>query len=543
MALTLRDSMARYEIAKSDRGTFDQHWQEMADLVLPTRDFTVTNRQQGEQRRIPIFDGTAPLANDTLASALHFLLTNPADRWVDIQLEEYEGEPDQEGAAWLYDTTNRILTYLSWPISGFPTAAHEVYQDLGAFGNGPCQAGPPKLGLLRFTSRSLGGMHWLDDDEGNITDVFRTTEVRIRDLAVMFDSLPSSLQGMLRTASGAEEKRCLVHHVWERRDRDPMGQTNLDMPWSRYFLDGGADRDAELDVGGFLENPYLTPRWSKASEETYGRGPGMSVLPTIKAVNAMSRDQLLASALALRPPMAVWDTQLKYRKLDLNPGGIIWMSQSAREPPKAVVTGTDPNAGQLTIERAQAMIEKAYYLDTIELPLVRKSHSAMTAEEIIARRQQALAKASPIISRLQAEWLQPVISRTFSWLMRSGNLLPVPESLSGRRLRPVFTSPLAQSQRSSEIRNINEALQESSLAIQTDPSAVLNLDANKAFRRIWSLRNADPRLLRPIRLVQQMQQQQAQQAELAQQATTARELAAAGKDASVALQGLPAPAA
>lgn len=541
MAVTLDDSQERLDVAKRDRQLFDNYWQSVADLCLPTRQFTRFHVTQGEQRNIQIYNETAPNAVESLASALHYLLTNPGERWFAIDLADFDEEADQEVEDWLYDSTSRSLAYLASPVSGFPTAAHEVYQDLAAFGSGACQADRSlgyASGMLKFCARALSGIWYLIDDLGNVTDVFRETEMRIRDIARTFGELPPALRTIGKSATGAEEKKRVVHHVYVRLDRNPAGVSAYDMAWgSRFFLlDGG--RGATLDEGGFRRNPYITPRWARAADETYGRGPAMTVLPAIKMLNAMSRDQMIAGAMRTRPPVNVWDASLKGRKLDLSAGGVNWLTSSTRNPPTAMSTGADPSLADAMIERVEQHVERAFFLDTIELPIIRRSHSAMTAEEILARRQQALARSSPITSRINAEWCQPVVETTFLWMYETGRLLPAPASLRGKRLKVNFTSPMAQSQRQRETQNILEALQSAALLFQADPTILLNVNMDETLRTFWRQRNADPRVLRSRFEVEAMRQQQTQQALLPQQATAVRDLAAAGKDVSESI-GLP----
>lgn len=47
MPANTRELKARFDQARARRGNWESHWQEIADLVLPTRDFTV-EREPGE---------------------------------------------------------------------------------------------------------------------------------------------------------------------------------------------------------------------------------------------------------------------------------------------------------------------------------------------------------------------------------------------------------------------------------------------------------------------------------------------------------------
>ena len=56
--MTAEQILARFSRAKSQRGQWEGHWQEVADLCLPTRDF-VTDYNSGQRRRNRIFNDTA----------------------------------------------------------------------------------------------------------------------------------------------------------------------------------------------------------------------------------------------------------------------------------------------------------------------------------------------------------------------------------------------------------------------------------------------------------------------------------------------------
>ena len=57
-----------------------------------------------------------------------------------------------------------------------------------------------------------------------------------------------------------------------------------------------------ISIGGFKENPYVIPRYLKASTEIYGRSPGMNALPDVKVLNKMVENALKAAAKQIDPP-------------------------------------------------------------------------------------------------------------------------------------------------------------------------------------------------------------------------------------------------
>ena len=59
----------RFRFAQSIRQNWESHWQQVADLVQPSRQFTV-ERFQGSKTNLKIVNDVAPLAANSLAAAL-----------------------------------------------------------------------------------------------------------------------------------------------------------------------------------------------------------------------------------------------------------------------------------------------------------------------------------------------------------------------------------------------------------------------------------------------------------------------------------------
>ncbi len=520
----------RYETAKGDRQNFDWHWQEVADLVLPTRDFTIEDSPAGNQRRNFIFNETAPAANESLSAALHGFMSNTALRWFGIVLTNNELNRDREVQAWLYAATNIMLSFFNSPVSGWATHSHEVYLDLGAFGTGVMLMRESR-NRFKFQARQLSNMYVIEDDEGVITDFYRIFEMTNRDIVTTFgDANPGPSQKIIDAANdtkSAGQKCKILHAVIKNDERDPTSPGVGGMEWASFYLE--VAEKSPLSQGGFRETPYLLPRWSKAPEEVYGRGPAMTVLPAIKTVNAMDRDILVASEQAVRPPVNVFANSLE-GPISTKPGSINYIRSGTREMPEPMKLGVRPDLGDKVVERHEARIEEAFFLDTLRLP----DRDRMTAEEIITRRQQGLIKASPVMSRVIAEFLSIAIKRVFNWHLRTGRFPPMPSQLENRKLDITYNSPMAASQKQAEAQAIQQSIVQMTPLIQADPTIMLNVDGDEAFRATWVNMGADPKLLRDPREVTRLRVAMTEQAALAEQAAATRDFAAAGKSAAEA---------
>ena len=68
----------RFEAMKTMRGTWEDHWQEILDYVMPRKADVITMRTKGEKRTEILFDSTAIQASTLLAASLQGTLTSPS---------------------------------------------------------------------------------------------------------------------------------------------------------------------------------------------------------------------------------------------------------------------------------------------------------------------------------------------------------------------------------------------------------------------------------------------------------------------------------
>ena len=75
-------------ILMEKRATWESHWQEVADYMLPRKADINTERPKGDKRHTLIFDGTAIHSLELLASSLHGMLTSSVNRWFGLRYKD-----------------------------------------------------------------------------------------------------------------------------------------------------------------------------------------------------------------------------------------------------------------------------------------------------------------------------------------------------------------------------------------------------------------------------------------------------------------------
>ncbi|MBK8200750.1 MAG: hypothetical protein IPK75_20630 [Acidobacteria bacterium] len=99
------------------------------------------------------------------------------------------------------------------------------------------------------------------------------------------------------------EKVTILHSVHPRWEVPGASRTR--MPWASVYIE--EDTKHLLDEGGFIEFPFVVPRWDRSGCSAYGWSPGMTVLDEVIRVNAMGRTNLKAGQYTAEPEVYVPD--------------------------------------------------------------------------------------------------------------------------------------------------------------------------------------------------------------------------------------------
>ena len=133
--------MATFEYIKkrcanleSVRQTWEDHWQEILDYVMPRKADVTFVRSKGEKRTEVLYDSTAITANNLLAASLQGTLTSASLPWFHLKLRDTELNQNRDVQLWLEDAAKRM--YEIFNESNFNTEVHELYLDLVSIGTG-----------------------------------------------------------------------------------------------------------------------------------------------------------------------------------------------------------------------------------------------------------------------------------------------------------------------------------------------------------------------------------------------------------------------
>lgn len=494
----------RYEFLKSDRGQWEQHWQEISEYMFPRRAAFNITRTQGDKRMGNIFDGTGVQALELLAAGLHGFASNPSARWFSIKTTNAALNEKDEIREWLGACEDIVFAKLHSPDSSITSHLHELYMDMGAFGTGIMFIGVGKKENLLFQTRFLGECVIDENSEGVVDTVIRCFRWNVRQVMQQWPDTAGEEIRKKYADGKFDEPVDLLHAVYPRADKVQGKKTADNLPWASIYIEKKAK--AVLQEGGFEEFPYAVPRWYKATGERYGRSPGMTALPDVKMLQEMMKTTIRAAQKIVDPPLLVPDDSM-IGPVRTIPGGLNFYRGEREIAP--LQTGANIPISLEMMQDLRNRILKTFYADIMQ-PAMDKQMTAYEYSKIV---EQAMRLLGPVVGRMQSELLGPLITRVFGIMARNGEFPEQPAELDEAGMAIEYVSPLALSQRAQKVDSAINMLTVAGQMAQFDPSIMARFNSERFLEWMATEMNVDAELiLDDAEFAERQQQQQAAQA-------------------------------
>ena len=160
----------------------------------------------------------------------------------------------------------------------------------------------------------------------------------------------------------------------------------------------------------------------------------------------------------------------------------------------------------------------------------------MTATEVIQRTEEKMRLLGPVLGRLQAEMLQPLIERVYNVLSRERKFAAPPEFLANNDVEIEYISPLAKAQRLGDVQSAMRLFEMLAPLSQVNPAVFDYVDMDGLAKYVIRILGVPASTIKSDQQVaelrearQQMQQQMAEQQEALQTAEAAGKAAPALK--------------
>lgn len=478
--------LARSEELEAARSTLTSHWEELARFFYPRKQGFGYTPLLGEKRGTDIYDNTGGMSLELLASALQSMLTNPSTPWFGLRvLAGGQAVKVKAIEVWLDETEQAAHETLR--NTNFHTQAHELYLDLGHIGTSCMYIGEHPQDGMYFDTRHMSEVCMSSDSRGKIDTIFRTFEMTARQ-AVLSWGDACSAKVLKDYQDNPDVKHTFVHCVYPRWERDPGKKDSLNLPWASIYIEKNGR--ALLEESGFYECPYVTPRWTLASGEDYGRSQAMTALPWVKQLNAMEKTTLSAQQLAILPPIFAPDDGFLINPRPI-PGSINYY-RSTGNPNEKLFPWPQGSKFDVVLQEKMELrdiIRKAFFIDQLQL----KDGPQMTATEVLQRTEEQQRLLGPVLGRMHSEFLAPLITRVMGIMQRMGTLPAPPEELMaavqqmGAQVKVEYVSPIAKSMRTYEGQAIMKGVQAIGVMREIDPGTADLLNTDRAVRRLMDV--------------------------------------------------------
>lgn len=544
--------LKRFDMAKNKRAQFVNIWQEVADLVLPSRggfyNLSTDNTSVVPYDTSPAkYDDTATNALVKAASAFFSYTANPATQWFNFSLVSYTTRTTRQFSVdqllkrrevrdWLTTASEITAKYINGKAQ---KGWHALAQEVLAFSTSALFVlEDPSESIVNIQPVALKDLYILNNLSGNIGEVYRTVVMTNEQVYYQFKekgTIPHELENV--ALQDPLKERVILHAVYPRLSRDTSAWDAKNMPFASIWIDIATK--SILYESGFEEMPYAVARINVPAGYVYGFSPAMNVRHTIKSLNKLVKQKLTAGDLALMPSMNVpLDTYVN--PLSMKPASLNYHEPDAQYRAEPMHTIGNFQINTETIKDARDQVRQGLLIDLIEQTNKDNTYQAMQ-EQLLQ-----LKLMSPWQGSIEEDCLKPLVIRVFSILKRRGGILPEMPAILQRaienrsvKLSIVYESPLAKAQQHFKVSAIERVLSFAGSLANLGGMNAVNVD--ETIRLYSELLGAPPGVLYSPEELEEKNRQQSQMIQQQQdallrqqQAQTAQSEAGAARDASQA---------
>lgn len=505
----------RYTRLKNLRdGYWINVWREVRQYVYPTySDFL----HEGGARGVSIFDTTAIDARKRLAAGMYNWMAPPDKRWFELVPEDDELAKDEEVKDFFSEVT-KIISF-AMANSNWATVLIQVLNNLACGLDGVVYCEDGGNVPLNFRSFPVETVCYAENSKGKVDTVFREFKMTARQIVQEFgnEDLPEKIRTCAADSKRMDDSFTILHAVFPRSNRQEDMLDNKNMPYADCYIE--LESKKIIYESGFEEYPFAVCRFDKSDNETYGRGPGLDLLPDIKMLNRMRQSYIIASERQADPSYMVPDGSLVGKEFNKDPGGVIVYKPDINGAKPEVLT----NAANVTklyqdIEAEREKIKMGFFWDIFD-PL--GDLKSITATEAEIRNEGKMIPFAPIAGNLHSELFRVIIHRVFGICSRRGMLPEPPAKLvENPDYKIEFVSKIALSIK--KIESLGWLQTEASLAnmLAIKPDVADNFDLDEVARDMAMNNGANPKWLKPVKEVAEARAARAQQQQQMQSAET-----------------------
>ena len=537
--MELREKVqSRWDALKEERSSWMSHWKDISEVLLPRagRFLPTENNRGGRAAFRKILDSTGTRALRTLSGGMMSGMTSPARPWFRLTTFNPELDESYEVKVWMSQVTS--LMQMVFYKSNTYRALQMAYEELGAFGTSATLIYDDFDRVIHCHPLTIGEFAIATDSRGRVNTVYREFRMTVAMLVQEF-----GLENVSRTVKDlydrgqTDEWVEVINAIEPRTERDPRKTDAKNMPYLSVYFEKSGDKGKVLRETGFTEFPAMCARWSVTGGDIYGTSPGMEALGDLCQLQQMQFRKSQAIDYKVHPPVLI-PSEMKNMGTQFLPGGVIPYSnaQQAQQIRSAYMVDLDLNSLLVDIQDVRQRINEAFYRDIFML-MVNSTDKTMTATEVTERHEEKMLLMGPVLERLNAEMLDPLINIVFNKLVQADLLPPLPEDLQGQQLNVEFISILAQAQKAISTNSVDRMFSVLGNLAGMRPDIVDNVDLDFWPQWYADALGVDPRFIvsgKKVAVIREQRAQAEQQAAAMEQIQGATQ---AAKNMGISMQG------
>ncbi len=526
-------TLRRFGQLQANRSNFESLWQQVAERALPGSAQFTTRQMPGVQQTEKMFDATAALAVRKFATILESMLTPRTQQWHKLKAADDELGKLKPVSTYLEEVNRLLFRERYAPTSNFSGQVGACYLDLAAFANASMLVDETPGYGLRYRALPLAETYFAENHVGMVDTIYRKFEYTARQAVQRWgEKCPPKIHEVVERTP--DQAFTFVHAI-EPHDGQPIpGVLREHRYLSTYVCES---EKAVVQVGGYYTFPAPIMRDLTSPGETYGRGPGVLVLPDVKMLNEMNKTVIRAAHKAVDPPLLLSEdgalSAFDQRPGALNHGGL---GPNGEQLVQAMDSKARVDIGLEMMQAKQQTINEAFFITLFQILV---DNPRMTATEVLERAQEKGMLLGPLAGRQMSEFLGPMVERELDLLARAGRLPPMPDELLevGGEYKIEYESPLARAQRAEEGVAIVRTLETLLPMAEMQPEVFDNFDLDETVRALGEINGMAAKLMRDPEDVAAMREARAQAQQAAQMAEMVPGLAKGAKDVASIVQG------